>query len=85
MIHAPWTDEQVAKLAEWQTCRWVHPFTCGGDHGTQKDRVLTPTREGWVCRTCGYTQNWAHEFMFKGAPAHPLSRLFPASCKDGDK
>lgn len=79
MIKAPWTMEQVAGLQEWQNCGWVHPFTCGdradhpvvnGDKG-----VLIPTRTGWVCQFCDYKQDWAHEFMFSGAPPNPLVGL----------
>lgn len=82
-IEAPWTPEQVANLRAWQACRWVHPFTCGpcrdklGTRGPGwfNDRVLTPTVDGWVCVTCAYTQNWAHDFMLnQGPPPNPLER-----------
>lgn len=47
----------------------MHPFTCphrgdgrhlevGGDLG-----MLIPTRRGWICLCCDYTQTWAHSFM----------------------
>lgn len=68
---APWTDEEVAHLQAWQKSIHVHPFTCGNrdtpvhnqidpedDYG-----VLVPTKDGWVCRHCDYTQDWAHDFM----------------------
>lgn len=60
-----WTDEQVEKLNEYQTKGHMHPFTCGNDH--DGERVLVATRQGWVCPSCSYTQDWAHEFMFEGA------------------
>jgi hypothetical protein len=55
--NAPWTDEQVAALAEYQASGRFHPYTCGADssHGP-----LTPSREGWACESCPYTQGWAH-------------------------
>lgn len=27
------------------------------------DRELVATINGWICPTCDYTQDWAHEFM----------------------
>lgn len=63
-ITAPWTEEQVAALTRWQNNPMVHPHTCAkrdghpvdpeGDHG-----VLVATTEGWKCRHCDYTQDWA--------------------------
>lgn len=72
-IHAPWTVWQVAKLIEWQACGWVHEFTCGREHGGE--RSLTPTRDGWRCPTCSYSQYWAHDFMMRGAPPNPLAAM----------
>jgi hypothetical protein len=73
IIHPPWTPTQVRALNERQRCGIVHPFTCRrrtksphwykwGDFG-----ILVATVSGWVCRDCGYTQDWAYDFMFKGA------------------
>ena len=62
MIFAPWDDETVVKLTAWQQSRLVHPYTCGGDHGTSIN--LVPTNSGWICpdEKCKYKQNWAFEF-----------------------
>lgn len=27
------------------------------------DRTLTATAAGWICPTCDYTQDWAHDWM----------------------
>jgi len=75
-----WNEEQQQKLMEWQRCQHVHPFTCAnrgdgrhpfeaeyGDHG-----VLRAGPDGWWCPHCAYTQTWAHDFMFHGAPPRPL-------------
>lgn len=74
-----WTKEQVAKLTEFQRCGWVHAFTCGdrGDHPViDGDKgVLVATTRGWICQCCDYTQDWAHDFMFNGAPPNPLAAL----------
>lgn len=58
MIHAPFTDDQVASLNAYQTAGYVHPFTgaAGGD--------LFATRDGWIEKPGGsVVQTWAHEFM----------------------
>lgn len=67
---APWTEEQVAALNQFQNARWMHPFTCGKREGHPLDPegdygVLVATKDGWICRHCDYTQDWAHDFMLK--------------------
>lgn len=57
-IKAPWTEEQVQRLNEWQQDSRFHPFTCG-----KCGKVLTATPNGWICGSCDYTQDWAHDFM----------------------
>lgn len=63
--------EQVAALFNWQIAGHVHPFTCGqrDDHPKidGEKGLLIPTRNGWICPCCDYTQDWAHEFMFQPA------------------
>jgi hypothetical protein len=81
----PWTEEQCARLNEWQNCGWVHPFTCKGQRSdrphadyarahNQDLGQLVATPQGWVCPVCGYRQSWAHVFMFEGPPPRPLPR-----------
>lgn len=69
MLKAPWTDEQVDHLNAFQRSGAFHPFTCGKCRND-----LVATTGGWICPTtdCGYTQDWAHEFM-----AQPLPSLSP--------
>lgn len=69
-----WTPDQVDKLNEWQACGWVHEFTCP-NRPHEGSSVLVATVDGWVCPGCDFTQNWAHSFMFRGAPPHPLAGL----------
>lgn len=76
-----WTEEQCDKLNAWQDCGHVHPFTCP-NHGDNwhknedgEELFLIAIPQGWVCRSCGYRQFWAHEFMFNGAPENPLEAL----------
>lgn len=75
LVHAPWSDEQVAALDRWQRSECVHPFTCGDrdGHPWNEDYFdygpLIPTNAGWVCEHCDYTQDWAHAMMFYPVPA----------------
>ena len=68
-----WTDDQAAKLNEFQASGHIHPFTCETAHPEGRD--LVATRKGWICLHCDYTQSWAHDFMFKGAPPNPFQAL----------
>lgn len=74
MKEAPWTKEQADRLNEFQACGHVHEFTCpnrgDGKHG-DGNGALVATEAGWICPHCDYTQLWAHEFMFYGAPPMP--------------
>lgn len=59
IIVAPWDVVVVARLNAFQKRGGMHPFTCGND---TRD-ILVATTEGWVCRNCDYTQDWALAFM----------------------
>ncbi len=66
-IKAPWTEEQVKNLNEYQVSGKFHPFTCGGT-GCAKDEtcnygILTAKIDGWYCPCNEWKQNWAHRFM----------------------
>lgn len=60
IIKAPFTDEQVRNLNEYQKLGFVHEFTCVNKH---EDRTLVATNDGWICPSCDYKQNWCHTFM----------------------
>ena len=71
-LKAPWTPEQVVALNRFQHNQFVHPFTCGrrGEPDAplhEAGEVLVATTAGWVCQVpgCGYTQDWAHDFMLQ--------------------
>ena len=74
-VKAPWTAEQVDALNRHQRAGFMHPFTCPGHEGGG-DRDLIATRRGWICCHCAYTQEWAHEFMFR-APVNPFTQGVP--------
>lgn len=57
-IKAPWTTEQVEQLNRYQKGHYMHPYTCGGEECRQD---LIATADGWVCPSCEYRQDWAHE------------------------
>jgi hypothetical protein len=58
IIYAPWTDDEVESLNQYQRSGVMHPFTCGRSHSS-----LIATNDGWICPNCEYTQDWCHEFM----------------------
>jgi hypothetical protein len=62
-IYAPWTEQQVVALNNFQRSGVMHPFTCGGDH--ELHQTLVAEWDGWRCpdEACGYRQTWAHAFM----------------------
>ena len=73
-VSAPFTEQQVERLKNWQNAAHVHPFTCAnrndGKHRTTHDTgVLVPTIRGWVCLDCDYTQDWAYSLMVEQLPA----------------
>lgn len=72
-VKAPWTDDQVKRLNEWQQTRAVHPFTCG----TSKCRgILRATTSGWVCPKCSYVQNWALKISALKDPDPPCEHAW---------
>lgn len=86
-VQAPWTPEQVESLNSFQACPWFHAFTC--PHRVLHQRQipepegsLTATPAGWVCgaaqpdgTSCGYMQDWAHEFMADGSWRQQAARI----------
>ncbi len=74
IIRAPFTDEQIEALKTFQMADYMHPFTCENNHSTpyvKFDNRLVPTREGWICPHCAYTQDWAHDWMLETWAAAP--------------
>lgn len=80
-VEAPFTPEQVKHLNDFQSCGYLHPFTCGGDGRTDesihgdREGVLVATVRGWICPYCAYTQEWAHGFMAKSLQPNPMDRI----------
>ena len=62
-IKAPFTREQVEKLARWQAAGLVHPMTCLEDGD-----VLIPTARGMICPYCDYRQNWVPAVCLEKPP-----------------
>lgn len=66
-MYAPWSDQEIEALRKHQEDDQRHPYTCGnrgdGKHPFEEKYLdtgaLRPTREGWVCPYCDYTQDWA--------------------------
>jgi hypothetical protein len=61
-VVAPFTEDQVNSLNDYQTIGPYHPFTCGNDNCHHI--TLIATRDGWECPNCHkWRQNWCHPFM----------------------
>jgi hypothetical protein len=79
-ITAPFTQEQIVYLNQFQVAGVMHPFTCR-DH---IEVSLVATESGWICPTeCDYTQNWAHDFMADGSAVRDLTPPPPPSWRVG--
>lgn len=81
-ISAPWTDDQVKSLNEYQQCDRVHPFT--GRLG----EPLIATKSGWISPNDPFrcvVQTWAHPFMldwsWKKLPSGLKERAYIESAK----
>lgn len=87
-VDAPFTAEQVVRLADWQASDYVHPFTCPdrGDRRHLPGDVLEPTVAGMICRRCDYLQTWVHDCMVDGVTlnAAKQSALFLTKRKYDD-
>lgn len=70
IIKAPFTEEQIKSLEEWQKGIRFHPFTCcshdGCDRNSQPNNgELIPTKDGLICPCGKWKQDWCHDFMVK--------------------
>jgi len=60
-LKAPWPQETVDKLNQYQNAGQFHPFTCPGNKpDCEKHRNLIATTDGWVCQCGEYKQDWTH-------------------------
>jgi hypothetical protein len=81
IIHAPFTEEQVKNINEYQVDGMMHPFTCPCDHDdfvdgeVAADHLLIATKENLYCSDCDYQQYWVHDFMADGTANAQLARL----------
>ncbi len=65
--YAPWTDQEVTSLNDFQDSGVWHPFT-GPDHEGKGRIQLIATQNGWVEKEGGeIVQNWAHIWMTNDA------------------
>ena len=63
LSRAPWTSAQVLNLILRQMQAGLHPYTCGTN---SRHPELVPTEKGWVCLSCDYKQDWAHQVDVDG-------------------
>lgn len=71
-INAPWSDEQVKGLNQYQQQGRGHPFT-GERHSDGSECILVATNQGWVtcCGDGRVIQTWAWDFMSKPEESDP--------------
>ena len=79
-IKAPFSQEQVDKLNQFQKTGKFHPFTCcspeyipeckralnQGETYEEREGILIAKTEGFICPCGKYKQNWAYAFMADG-------------------
>jgi hypothetical protein len=77
LSYAPWSEDQVRNLEEWQATPWVHPYTCAdcrdADPDVEEEHLLVPTVDGWTCPSCPRRQGWCLALMLDGPWPDPLS------------
>lgn len=62
LVHAPFTEGQVANITQFQQSDYTHPFTCACG------AVLKIRDDGFYCEKCrDYHQDWCHDFMADGS------------------
>lgn len=70
-VEAPFTEEQVDNINDYQTSYTFHPFTCCSPEDIEEclrakgedDGILIASKEGLTCPCGKYKQDWVHEFM----------------------
>jgi hypothetical protein len=65
IVEAPFTEDQINSLNEFQKSRVMHPFTGGNEllPGNEED-ILVAKEDGWISlNDPDYHQNWAWSWM----------------------
>lgn len=78
-ISAPFTDEQVKNITDWQTCGFVHEMTCNGSGGCANDktcsRVLLVRNDKLIC-ACGQTEQMSVPTMVATFNVETAKKVF---------
>lgn len=69
-IKAPFTQDQVNHINEFQESGIVHEFTCPNDRS-----ILFASQTGLGCPVCDYEQDWVHDVMADGSMLRVQSGL----------
>ena len=75
-IKAPWTPKQVMTLNWNQAMGSTHPYTCANRDDHKTEGILIATSNGWICRECGYTQDWCMYNMATKQMNPPFEKVF---------
>ena len=68
-MYPPWRQGFCDQLNALQVSGKVRPYTCGKD---STHPVLCATQNGWICKACGYKQDWCHAIPYPPAVAAPM-------------
>jgi hypothetical protein len=79
-VKAPFTEEQVKRINEYQDSGRFHAFTCMSHPVPECERTaminqgtLVASETGLTCPCGKYTQDWVHEFMTQPLPPDPFA------------
>ncbi|HEY9685015.1 MAG TPA: hypothetical protein V6C89_04180 [Drouetiella sp.] len=60
--YAPWSEQSVANIKEYQSSNLFLPFVCDSGH------VLIPEQSGLVCKSCHHFQlTWTYPWVLDGS------------------
>jgi hypothetical protein len=74
-VEAPFSQEQVDHINEFQRTGFMHPFTCPHCSGCS-DRDLIASENELRYPNCDYRQTWVHDFMANGEAVANYRRMW---------
>lgn len=77
MTQAPFTQDQINHIDEYQHAGIVHELTCANGHG-----ALVAEAAGLSCPQCEYTQDWVPDGVADGSFLQSQSALHSIFMRD---
>lgn len=76
IVKAPFTQEQIDNINDYQKGGRFHPFTCMSYNNCKREEnkwgELVATRDGLVCPCGKYKQDWVHDMMTQKQEPSPF-------------